>query len=214
FQDVLERAITADDYATLAADNARRLAERPNLMTSPPLVVTTPTGGNARESEEEEPDETSALPADICLVPFEPLQNAKGTLRWNGSWYEALVAVDPLGTETVASELLAEIDAYLEPYRRIGHDLAVSAPDYVALDLGLSIYVAPNYLRGQVKATLLAALGTGTLPDGTLAFFNPDNLTFGQGVYVSPIVATVQAVPGVTDVQVTRLAPYLPGTPP
>ena len=213
FRDVLERAITADEYATIAADNGRRLAERPNLMT-PTQPLPAPTGGNSRESEDEEPAETNALPANICLVPFEPLQNAKGTLRWNGSWYEALVAVDPLGTETVASELLAEIDAYLEPYRRIGHGLAVSAPDYVALDLGLSICLAPNYLRGQVKAALLAALGTGTLPGGTLALFNPDNLTFGQGVYVSPIVAVVQDIPGVTEVQVTRLAPYLPGTPP
>jgi hypothetical protein len=214
FRDVLERAITADDYATIAADNARRLAERPNLMTTTIQPLPATAGGDSRESEEEEPGEIDALPADICLVPFEPLQNAKGTLRWNGSWYEALVVVDPLGTETVASELLAEIDAYLEPYRRIGHDLGVSAPDYVGLDLGLSICVAPNFLRGQVNATVLAALGTGTLPDGTLAFFNPDNLTFGQGVYVSRIVATVQAIAGVTEVQVTRLAPYLPGTPP
>ncbi len=49
FRDVLERAITADDYGTLAANPA--------------------------------------------------LQGAKATLRWTGSWYEALVAVDPLGTK-------------------------------------------------------------------------------------------------------------------
>ena len=70
----------------------------------------------------------------------------------------------------------------------------------------------PGYLRGQVEGTLLVVLGTGVLADGTLALFNPDNLTFGHGVYVSPIVAAVQAVPGVMEVQVTRLAPYLPGT--
>ena len=33
FQDVIERAITADDYATLAADNLRRLEERPVWAT-------------------------------------------------------------------------------------------------------------------------------------------------------------------------------------
>jgi len=214
FRDVLERAITADDYATLAADNARRLAERPSLMRAPvPATSPQPADGDPRASEEEEPGGADALPADICLVPFQRLQNAKGTPRWNGSWYEILVAVDPLGTETADSELLAEIDAYLEPYRRIGQDVAVRAPDYVALDLGLSICIMPGYLRGQVEGTLLAVLGTGVLADGTLALFNPENLTFGQGVYVSPIVAAVQAVPGVMEVQVARLAPYLPGTP-
>lgn len=215
FSDVLERAITADDYATIAADNARRLAARPDLVPPPPPTpIGLTTFGDPRESEEEEPEgQTDALPADICLVPFEPLQNAKGTLRWTGSWYEALVAVDPLNTETISSELLAEIDAYLKPYRRIGYDLAVSAPDYVPLDLGLSICVAANYLRGQVETQLLAALGTGTLPDGTPALFNPNNLTFGQGIYVSPIVAAARSIAGVVDVEVTRLAPYVPGTP-
>ena len=214
FRDVLERAITADDYAAFAADNARRLAERPQLVRVPEPLLPPPANGDPLASEEEEPGEADALPADICLVPFHRLQNAKGTLRWNGSWYEVLVAVDPLGSETADSELLAEIGAYLDPYRRIGHDVTVRAPDYVALDLGLSVCVMPAYLRGQVASALLAVLGTGVLADGALALFNPDNLTFGQGVYVSPIIAAVQAVPGVMEVQVTRLAPYLPGTPP
>jgi hypothetical protein len=180
----------------------------------PPLPVPPVPVADPREAEEEEgPPPEAPLPTDLCLIPFEPLQNAKCTLRWTGSWYEALVAVDPLGTETASSELLAEIDAYLEPFRRIGHDLAVSAPDYVALDLGLSICVAANYLRGQIEATLLSILGTGVLPNGKLGLFNPDNLTFGQGVYTSPIIAAVQSVPGVVEVELTRLAPYLPGTP-
>ena len=176
-------------------------------------ATASPASGDPRASEEEEPSENDALPPDICLVPFRRLQNAKGTLRWNGSWYEALVAADPLGTETADSELLAEIAAYLEPYRRIGHDLAVRAPDYVALDLGLSVCVLPGYLRGNVEGALLAVLGTGVLAGGMPALFNPDRLTFGQGVYLSPIVAAAQAIPGVVEVEVTRLAPYLPGTP-
>jgi hypothetical protein len=216
FRDVLERAITAADYASLAADNARRLAKRPQLMTSPTPAPASPApaGTDSRESEDEAPPRSDALPTDICLVPFTPLQNAQCTLRWTGSWYEALVAVDPLGTQTVSQELRAEVGAYLRQYRRIGHDLAIEAPDYVALDLGLSICVAPNYLQGAIKATVLTALGSGTLSDGTPALFNPDNLTFGQGVYVSPIIAAVQTIPGVMEVQVTRLEPYIPGTSP
>jgi hypothetical protein len=121
--------------------------------------------------------------------------------------------VDPKGTETAPAELLAEIDAYLAPYGRIGYDLAVTAANYVSLDLGLSICVKPLYLQAQVAALLSQLLGTGVLPNGKLALFNPDRLTFGQAVYLSPIVAAAQSIAGVLEVQVTRLARLVPGRP-
>jgi len=218
FRDVIERAITADDYALLAADDARRLAARSALVAPPPATPYapeefTPPLDDARAGDEEEPGEQEALPPDLCLLPFQRLQNAKAALRWTGSWYEAQVALDPRGSESVDDELIAEITAYLEPYRRIGHDLGVQAARYVPLDLGLSVCVAPGYLRGDVEAMAFAVLGTGVLPDGTLGLFNPDRLTFGQGIPVSPIVAAVQAIAGVTEVQVTRLARYVLGRP-
>jgi hypothetical protein len=210
FRDVLERAVTAADYTTLASDNARRLAERA-LLEHAPLPAPPPL---PREAQEEEPGAPTPLPADLCLSPFEPLQNALGRLCWNGSWYEAVVAVDPMGTETADAELLAEIDAYLMRYRRIGHDVSVTPANYVPLDLGLSVCVKPLYLQAQVTALVRRLLGTGVLPDGTLALFNPNRLTFGQAVYLSPIVAAVQSVPGVLEVQVTRLARLVPGRAP
>ena len=217
FKDTLERAITADDYASLAQDNARRLEQRPELMQKPQptLIPSAPTTDDPRTSLEEEWDQQSDdLPPDICLVPFEPLQGAKAALRWNGSWYEAQVAIDPQGSETVPDELRAEVAAYLEPYRRIGHDLSVQTPDYVPLDLGLSICVKAEYERGRVEAALLSVLGSGIQPNGSPGLFNPDNQTFGQGVYASQIIAAAQAVTGVMDVDLTRLTRYLPGTPP
>ncbi len=213
FRNVLQRAITADDYATLASDNARRLAERPLLYRKPPPIAAS-SPPLPRDAQEEEPGEPTPLPADLCLIPFEPLQNARCTLCWNGSWYEARVAIDPMGTETADAELLAEVDAYLTPYRRIGHNLSVTAANYVSLDLGLSICVKPLYLQAQVEGMLRRLLGTGVLPDGTLALFNPDRLTFGQAVYISPIIAAAQSVPGVLEVQITRLARLVPGSSP
>ncbi len=181
FRDVLERAITADDYAALAADNTRRLEERYAAVAAvDPLT-------------------------DICLSPFRALQAAKGTLRWNGSWYEALVAIDPAGTEDADPALVDEITDYLEPYRRMGHDLEVRPANYAPLDLGLVVCVLPNYLRAHVEAALLDVFSNRVLPDGTLGFFHPDNLTFGEGIYVSKIFAAAQAVPGVQNVKVTRL---------
>jgi hypothetical protein len=185
FSQTLERAITPDDYATLAADNARRL----------------------------EHEEARARPG-ACPGTFQPLQAARATLRWNGSGYEVLVAIDPLGAETVRDDTRAAIAAYLEPYRRIGHDVAVKLATYVPLDLALAVCVLPQYPRGQVARELLEVLGSGVRPDGTLGFFNPDNLTFGDGVYASQILAAAHAVPGVKDVLILRLARYVPGTPP
>lgn len=195
FRDVLERAVTAADYATLAVDNARRREELLEQAT-------------ARQGSK-----TLTLP-DICLAPFQSLQNARGALRWNGSWYEAMVMVDPLGSETTSAATLQEITTYLEPYRRIGHDLRVSGAQYLSLDLGLSVCVKPGFVQADVGAALKTLLGTGVLANGAPALFNPNSLTFGQGVYLSPIIAACQSVAGVMEVQVTRLAAYIPGKAP
>jgi hypothetical protein len=218
FRDVLERAITADDYAALAADNERRLTYRPELLaevTQPAAVSggTKQTIAEMRLGEEEEPGESSGLGADICTKPFVRLQGAKGSLRWNGSWYEASVAIDPLGAETVQSEVVTEITDYLEPFRRMGHDLDVKLADYVPLDLALRICVLPDYQRAHVESALLDVFSNRVLPDGTLGFFHPDNLTFGQGIYTSQIIAAAQGVVGVQEVQLLRLERFEIGEP-
>jgi hypothetical protein len=223
FRDTLERAVTAQDYAGLAADNARRLSERPMLVSAAMASLTKPNGdvlpGPSADDpraadEEEEGEDTPALPPDLCLVPFETLQNARGALRWTGSWYEAQVSVDPLGRESAESELLTEIDSYLERYRRIGHDLNVRQAHYVPLDVGLLVCVAPQVLRGHVETALLDVFSNRVLPGGKLGFFHPDRFTFGTAVFASRIIAAAQAVPGVTEVQLLRLARYEPGSPP
>ena len=43
------------------------------------------------------------------------------------------------------------------------------------------------------------------LPDGRLGFFHPDNLTFGEGIYLSKLVAAAQAVEGVESVEADKL---------
>jgi hypothetical protein len=200
FRNVLERAITAEDYATLAADNERRLAERSSLIAAasgvaPPSMPPVHQPHDPRAAIEEESGEPGSLGAETCLIPFQRLQGARGTLRWNGSWYEVLVAIDPQGTEDPDAELLEEVDAYLEPFRRIGHDVDVRRAQYVPIELALSVCVNPQFQRGHVEAALLDVFGNRMLPDGTLGFFHPDNLTFAQNIYVSRVIATAQAVP-------------------
>lgn len=133
------------------------------------------------------------------------VQRAAAVQRWTGSWYEMQVAVDPLGSETLSPELRTRVETWLAPYRRIGMDVRVLQAAYVPLDIVVDVCVKADYLRGHVKAALLAAFGTRPGRDGTLGFFHPDRLTFGTGVYLSQLVATAQAIDGVESVRVTRL---------
>ena len=54
-----------------------------------------------------------------------------------------------------------------------------------------------------MRAAVLDVLSSGVRSDGTLGLFHPDRLTFAQPVYLSTIVAAVQAVPGVESVTPT-----------
>ncbi len=156
FRETIERAITADDYATIAA-------------RSPGL------------------------------------QRAAAQLDWTGSWYEADVAVDPLGTETAGARLIDAVETMLYRYRRMGHDLRVEAATYVPITLGLEICVGPGYDRGHVRSALISRLGNRANADGTRGFFHPDSLSFGDDVYLSRIVAAALTVVGVEDATVTEL---------
>jgi hypothetical protein len=133
------------------------------------------------------------------------LQRAACDLRWTGSWYEARVAVDPAGSGAPHRKLLAEVRAHLFPYRRMGHDLAVTAARYVPLEVALEICVLPNFTRGHVKAALLEVLEARRRGHGGTGFFHPDNLSFGDGIHLSQLVAAAKSVDGVETVKVKRL---------
>jgi hypothetical protein len=133
------------------------------------------------------------------------IQNASAELVWTGSWYEADVAIDPFGREESDETFLKQIEGTLYPYRRIGHDLHLERARYVPLDLKLQVCVLPHYQRGHVKAALLALFSNRVLAGGRRGFFHPDNLTFGEGIYLSKLVAAGQEIPGVECIKVKQL---------
>jgi hypothetical protein len=148
----------------------------------------------------------AVTPEDYATIAqrHPEVQRAQGTLRWTGSWRTVFVSVDRLGARPVDDTFETDLRAFLEPYRMAGHDLEINAPAFVSLDLALDICVLPGYFRSDVATALLEVLGSRTLPDGRRGYFHPDNFTFGQPVFVSPIVATAASVPGVRDVRVAR----------
>lgn len=144
--------------------------------------------------------------ANIVVRDFKhKVQRAAAKLQWTGSWYEVLVAVDPLGSVEAEKELLCEITEHLYRYRRIGHDVVVKPASYVPLDIAMTVCVHPHHLRGHVKAELIDVFSNRLLTDGRKGFFHPDNLTFGEGIYLSKLVAAAQAVVGVESVVVEKL---------
>ncbi|MEV5726142.1 putative baseplate assembly protein [Streptomyces pharetrae] len=152
----LLRAVTAEDYATLAA-------QRPGV------------------------------------------QRAAAALRWNGSWYEADVALDPDGTTAPSARLLEDVRADLYRYRRIGHDVVTRPALLVPLDLALDVLVDPHHVTAHVRGALLRRLLPGRRPDGRTGFFDPSALTFGTPVRASALVARCMDASGVRHVEVTRL---------
>lgn len=139
------------------------------------------------------------------LAGVNKVQRAAGNLRWAGSWYEMQTAIDPLGVEETEPQLHDDLLSSLHRVRRMGHDVVVANARYVPLNIALQVCVLPAYLRGHVKAALTEVFSNRVLPNGTRGFFHPDNLSFGQGVYLSRLVAAAQAVEGVESVRVTRL---------
>jgi hypothetical protein len=141
------------------------------------------------------------------------VQGAACALQWNGSWYEANVAIDPRGREVAPRPLTRRLRGMLERYRRIGHDVAVRGACYVPLQVALHVCVQTDFLRAHVEAELRDCFSAGLRRNGTPGFFHPDRLLLGAPVYASALLAAAQAITGVAHVEVTTLARVIGGSP-
>jgi hypothetical protein len=85
-----------------------------------------------------------------------------------------------------------------------GHDIEVDGPRYVSLEIEMIVCVKREYFISDAKASLLEVFSNRILPDGRRGLFHPDNLTFGQTVYLSSLYAAAQAVEGVDSITITK----------
>ncbi len=133
------------------------------------------------------------------------IQRAAATLRWTGSWHTVFITVDRSGGLPLNPPFEDALTRQVERYRMAGHDLEFDNPVYVSLEIDMLVCVAADYFRSDVYAALLEVLSNRRLPDGRTGLFHPDNFSFGQTVYLSPLYAAARTVPGVASVQITRL---------
>jgi predicted phage baseplate assembly protein len=135
------------------------------------------------------------------------VDRASASLRWTGSWYTVFIAVEPNGGGNLAPSLAKSLKRGLERYRLAGQDLVLDSPQYVSLEIVLTVCVDPYYFNGEVKKALLQVLSNRILPNGQKGVFYPDNFTFGQTVYLSPVYAAARSVAGVVSVTATTFQP-------
>jgi hypothetical protein len=128
------------------------------------------------------------------------VQRAAATFRWTGSWRTVFVTADRAGGLPVDDDFETALRRHLDRYRMAGYDLEIDGPRFVPLEVALHVCVEPDYFRAHVKAALLDVLSSKVRADGSLGLFHPDRFTFGSPVYLSPIVAAAQSVPGVQSV--------------
>jgi Baseplate J-like protein len=147
--------------------------------------------------------ERAVTPADYAAAAERrpEVQRAAARFRWTGSWHTVFVTADRYGGGDVDAAFATRLRGFLERFRMAGYDLEVRGPRLVALDVALVICVQPSYFRSDVLQAVERVLSSDVLPDGTLGLFHPDRLTFGQPVYLSPIIAAAQAVEGVASVR-------------
>jgi hypothetical protein len=132
------------------------------------------------------------------------VQRAAATSRWTGSWHTVFVTADRVGGAAVDPAFETALRQHLERFRMAGYDLEVDSPQFVPLDLALHVCVKPDYPRSDIVKAVRDTLSNALLADGRRGLFHPDNFTFGQPVYLSPIVAAAQAIEGVDSVRIDR----------
>ncbi len=133
---------------------------------------------------------------------LDGVAQAKGTMRWTGSWYTAFVSVEPAGTldTNLSAALQQTVKTSLNQLRMMGVDLVVEAARLVGLRIGLEICVASSYFQGDVYAAVWQVLVAGDPCSGAPGLLNAANFQFGETIYASPIIAAAQAVTGVVAV--------------
>jgi hypothetical protein len=135
--------------------------------------------------------------------PTVSVLRAAATYRVTRSWRTVLVIVELRDGKLLDGAGRQKLIDWLDIYRMAGVDVDFENARFVALELEMHVCVDPAYRRAEVQLALLARFSDRQLPDGSLGVFYPDNFTLGDPVYLGPLYAAAQSIPGVLSVDVT-----------
>jgi predicted phage baseplate assembly protein len=132
------------------------------------------------------------------------VQRAAATPRWTGSWHTMFITADRLGGAGVEPDFEKKLRGCLERFRMAGEDLEINEPQYVSLEIEVAVCIKPGYYFSDVKKAMMDIFSDAILPNNQRGLFHPDNLSFGQTVYLSSLIAAAQGVEGVDSVMVRK----------
>lgn len=145
---------------------------------------------------------------DMAKRCKEDIQSVSAKFRWTGSWQTAFIAADRLNGDKVTPEWENELRDCLQKYRLAGVDLEVDEPQYVGLEIDIEVCIQPNSFKVDIQREVLSLLNNKSMKNGQKGFFHPDELVFGQSLYLSQIYALVQGVEGIISVDITKFQRY------
>lgn len=135
----------------------------------------------------------------------EGVSRAVAAYAWTGSWRTVRLCIDPAGGDTLDADLLARLQAHLEAVRLIGEDLEIRPPDFVPLQINITVCLQDDYWPEDIRFVLEQEFSTGYTPDGRTGFFHPDNWTFGQSLHASEISGRIHRIPGIRHINLIEL---------
>ena len=139
----------------------------------------------------------------VAAQRYPAIREARGTLRWTGSWYTASVSVDAVDGSTPSATLAASTLTRLDLMRMAGVDLEVEPAILAGLRIEMNICVDREHFQSDVRDAVLRVFITGNQCNGQPGILNPANFAFGQTIYTSPLIAAAQRVEGVATATLT-----------
>ncbi len=137
---------------------------------------------------------------ELAAETLSWVQRAGTVFRWTGSWLTVFTTADPEGTQQIPIDEQIQLVNLLNRYRLAGYESYVPNPDYVSIDLTVTVCACPNVFQGDAQAAVVSALSTSKFPDGSTGFFYFDRFTFGTPLERSALEAAIQAAYGVCGV--------------
>jgi hypothetical protein len=107
-----------------------------------------------------------------------------------------------IGLATTAPQ---DVSYMVAAIRLLDHAVLGAAPQIgpavdLPLDITLVVYCRPGTDAGAARARLQQRLGSGALPDGSPAFFNPANWPLGKRVMLAELIDVIEADCAVSSV--------------
>lgn len=185
--------IDADSLGYIVGDDPRLVGVRNPLPAQPGQAPEPIDDARADAPQLIESPYTCVTEADYSAAAMQHPQvlNAVTRLLWSGTGHVACIYVQRRGGQVVDGVFSAMLEDYLQPRLIAGMSVEIRAPRLVPLWIRLRVEAGADHYRSSISLKLT---------DLAREYFQPDAFTFGQPVYLSPLVGQVSQVPGVTAV--------------